>query len=101
MATIIHRAGWFLSERSATPEAFFHNRRHFLKRLGFVGGGLLSSALAGCNRLEAPAHSAPSDAAKSIPLPNGYPAQRNVEFDPGWRLTNEKDASTYNNFYEF
>lgn len=31
----------------------------------------------------------------------GYPHLRNPEFDPGWRLTDEKVASTYNNFYEF
>ncbi len=101
MPHIIHRPGWFLSERSTTPEAFFHNRRHFLKQLGFAGSGLLASALAGCNRSETPGHSAASDAPKSIPLPKGYPAARNAEFNPGWRLTNEKDASTYNNFYEF
>ncbi len=101
MANIIHRPGWFLSERCVTPEAAFHNRRHFLKQLGFAGSGLLASALAGCNRSETPGHSAASDAPKSIPLPKGYPAPRNAEFNPGWRLTNEKDASTYNNFYEF
>jgi sulfoxide reductase catalytic subunit YedY len=31
----------------------------------------------------------------------GYPHARNKAFDPGWRLTDEKIASTYNNFYEF
>src|SRR6266568_3103490 len=101
MANIIHRPGWFLSERCVTPEAVFHNRRHFLKQLGFAGGGLLASVLAGCNRSETPGHSAASDAPKSVPLPKGYPAARNAQFNPGWRLTNEKDASTYNNFYEF
>ena len=101
MANIIQRPGWSLSERSATPEAVFQNRRYFLKQLGFAGGGVLASALAGCNRSETPVQSATSDAPKSTPLPKGYPAPRNTEFNPGWRLTNEKDASTYNNFYEF
>lgn len=101
MANIIHRPGWFLSERCATPEAVFFTRRHFLKQLGFAGGGLLVSGLAGCSRSETSTHAAASDPPKSLPLPKGYPAPRNAAFNPGWRLTNEKDAGTYNNFYEF
>src|SRR5438445_13356148 len=100
MPHIIHRPGWFLSERSTTPEAFFHNRRHFLKRLGFARSGLLASALAGCNRSETPVHSATADAPKSIALPKGYPASRNAEFNHVWRLTHEKDASTHNKSHE-
>ena len=34
-------------------------------------------------------------------LPKVYPAPRNAEFNPGWQLTPEKVAGTYNNFYEF
>src|SRR6266403_426695 len=101
MANIIHRPGWFLSERWATPEGAFHDRRHFLKQLGFAGGGLLASALAGCNRSQTSVPSPLPDAKVSASLPKGYPAPRNAEFNPGWRLTNEKEASTYNNFYEF
>src|SRR5882724_10883887 len=101
MANIIHRPGWFLSERCVTPEGIFHNRRQFLKQLGFAGGGLLASALTGCNRSETSVQLAAPDAQISVPLPKGYPAPRNAEFNPGWRLTNEKDTNTYNNFYEF
>lgn len=106
MANLIHRPDWFLPERAVTPEGAFRNRREFLKQLGFAGGGLLATALAGCNKSEAPssiatgASVARPGVAPTAPV-NGYPAQRNAEFNPGWRLTNEKDASTYNNFYEF
>src|SRR6266404_6063733 len=101
MANIIHRLAWFLSERYATSEAAFHNRRHFLKQLGFAGSGLLASAFAGCDRSETRAHSAASDAPKSIPLPKGYPAPPNSEYHPSWRLTNVFHASPYLVFVAF
>ncbi len=30
-----------------------------------------------------------------------WPAKRNADFNPGWTLTNEQVAGSYNNFYEF
>ena len=106
MANLIHRPDRFLPERSVTPETAFRNRRYFLKRLGFAGGGLLATTLTGCNKSELPSSNtanlseAPQDIG-AIDTVKGYPAQRNAEFNPGWRLTAEQVASTYNNFYEF
>src|SRR5271154_5038282 len=106
MANIIHRPEWNLPERSVTPEAAFLNRRQFLRQLGFASAGLLAGTLLGCSRSDPSAtNSADSpgsltDTGSTIPA-KGYPAQRNQEFNPGWRLTNEKAAGTYNNFYEF
>lgn len=106
MANLIHRPQWHLSERLVTSEKAFQNRRQFLRQLGFTGAGLLTATLAGCNKAEPAAQtSAASSTAspdnRAIMPVKGFPAPRNAEFNPGWRLTNEKDASTYNNFYEF
>ena len=85
MANIIRRPGWYIPERSITPESVFRNRRRFLKELGCLGGAALISS-----QLQA------AEAAKK------YPFSRNKEFDPaGVKLTDEKVAATYNNFYEF
>lgn len=106
MANLIHRPEWHLPERLVTPEKAFHNRRQFLRQLGFTGAGLLTATLAGCNKSDPSTQNPTSSSAASpeggpiMPV-KGFPAPRNAEFNPGWRLTNEKDASTYNNFYEF
>ncbi len=106
MGNIIHRPEWHLPERLVTPEAAFHNRRQFLRQLGFTGAGVLAATLVGCNQSESSTRNAASSSdalpdAAPVVLVKGFPAQRNPDFNPGWRLTNEKDASTYNNFYEF
>ena len=103
MANLIHRPEWHLPDRLITSEKAFQNRRQFLRQLGFTGAGLLTATLVGCNKSETDprnASIATPDNAPVLPV-KGYPAQRNAEFNPGWRRTNEKDASTYNNFYEF
>src|SRR6476646_10288587 len=84
MANIILRPGWFVPEKEVTPERVFRNRRTFLKELGFLGGAaLLGQALEGAE-------------AKKYPFP------RNKEFDPAnVKLTDETEAGTWNNFYEF
>ena len=88
-----------------TPEAAFQNRRRFLRQLGFAGAGLLAATLAGCDKSDSASNAATSpsaspDSAPIVPI-KGYPAPRNAKFNPGWRLTNEKEAGIYNNFYEF
>jgi sulfoxide reductase catalytic subunit YedY len=87
MANVILRPDWFIPEKFATPERGFRDRRRFLKELGLGGAGLLAARGFGA---------APAAGAQAR-----YPAPRNKEFDPGWRLTNERVAATYNNFYEF
>src|SRR5262249_25292907 len=105
MANIIHRPEWYLPERAVTLEAAFRNRREFLRQIGFTGAGLLAGTLVGCNKSDTAsgtvtAPPASRDSAPTAPL-KGYPAPRNADFNPGWRLTNENTANTYNNFYEF
>lgn len=84
---IVRPDGW-LPEKAVTPETAFVNRRRFVKQLGWVGAGLVGSRFA-------------SLAAESDPYGKGFPYARSKDFDPGWGLTDEKVASSYNNFYEF
>ena len=72
---IRRRRGWELPEAQATPEAVFLNRRRLLAG---SAAGLLLPRLA---------------AAQGAP--------RNPRFEAGRALTAERDATTYNNFYEF
>jgi sulfoxide reductase catalytic subunit YedY len=87
MANVIRRPEWALPERLVTAEQVFVNRRQFLKRAGF-GGWLAASWAKG------------ADGAGATPAAT-YPAKRNPAFNPGWTLTNERVAGSYNNFYEF
>ncbi|QDO97820.1 protein-methionine-sulfoxide reductase catalytic subunit MsrP [Ferrovibrio terrae] len=84
-----HRS-WELPESQATPESVFLDRRKLLAGMGMTG--LLASA--GLR----PAFAAADAAAIA---PELYPAKRNTAFDPGRDLTEEKVATSYNNFYEF
>jgi len=87
---IRRRRGWELPESQATPESVFLDRRKLLAGMGMTG--LLAGA--GIN----PAFGAADAAAVA---PELYPAKRNAAFDPGRDLTEEKVATSYNNFYEF
>jgi sulfoxide reductase catalytic subunit YedY len=72
---IIHRREWEISESRVTPEPFVLGRR---------------AALAGAAALAAP----------RLALAQG--ATRNPAFaDAGRPITDERDSTTYNNFYEF
>jgi sulfoxide reductase catalytic subunit YedY len=73
---IVRRRGWEIPEHMVTPEAVMTNRRGLL-------GGSLALAFAGTAYAEEA----------------GPP--RNPAFEAGRALTAEKDATTYNNFYEF
>jgi sulfoxide reductase catalytic subunit YedY len=94
MANIIIRPDWHIPENRVTPEAVYVKRRAFLKQMGFTGAGLLAAPLAGL---------AQADAKKDAPAKSTklYPAPRNKEFDPGWKLSEQQITATYNNFYEF
>jgi sulfoxide reductase catalytic subunit YedY len=76
---------WAMPEREATPEAVYMNRRTFLG----AGAGLIGAAAFG-GRAEAAVASA-----------DLYPAARNEAFTLDRPLTDEKVATSYNNFYEF
>ncbi len=76
---IIHRPGWNAPEHQVTPQALVTGRR-----------ALMASAI-----LAAPA-AAQMGAAPPLP-----PHTRNERFQGGRALTAEREATTYNNFYEF
>jgi sulfoxide reductase catalytic subunit YedY len=73
---IVRRRGWEIPAHQVTPEAVVMNRRGLL-------AGSMALAFAGTARAEEA----------------GVP--RNPAFEPGRALTAEKDATTYNNYYEF
>jgi sulfoxide reductase catalytic subunit YedY len=89
---IIHRRGWEIPERLATPERLVFNRRSIL-----VGGASALALMPGAalaQRVE--------DLAK---LPdttaNLYPAKRDDKYKLDRPITDEKINANYNNFYEF
>ncbi len=83
------RKGWEISEREATPEALFLDRRSVLG----AGAGALLSGLTPTIALAATEEADPSAAL--------YPAKRNDAFTLDRELTAEKLNGQYNNFYEF
>jgi len=91
---------WEISEREATPEQIYLNRRRFIKTLGLAAIFLLTAlnesrgaatTLSGWHRVSA----AVLDDTKSI-----YPAKRNEKFGLDRPLTDEWATAHYNNFYE-
>ncbi|MTI19067.1 protein-methionine-sulfoxide reductase catalytic subunit MsrP [Rhodobacteraceae bacterium RKSG542] len=88
---IIHPKSWHIPEREVTPEAIFMNRRALVKSMGFLGLGAVAAGALPRSVL----------AQEADPTANLYPAQRDDRFTVSRALTPEKDASTYNNFYEF
>jgi sulfoxide reductase catalytic subunit YedY len=88
---IKRKRGWELPESAATDEAVFHDRRRLMK--GLAAGPILASGL-----LRAGSAFAAEAADPSAGL---YPAKRNDKFTLDRPVTPEKDATTYNNFYEF
>src|SRR5262245_39226625 len=85
---IRRKRGWELSNSEATPEAVFHRRRDLLKAVAagsIIAPGLLSSLAAAAG--EDPA--------------GLYPAKQNPRYVLDRPLTDEKLATSYNNFYEF
>jgi methionine sulfoxide reductase catalytic subunit len=90
---VIRRKGWEIPESQVTPEAAFFNRRAFLA--GAAGTiAALSPELAAAQRV--------SDVA-NLPDPTAdlYPAKANTTYPVDRALTEEKIATSYNNFYEF
>lgn len=76
---------WSLRENDITPEDTWLNRRQVLAGLG-LGGGLIAGGLM------------PSLASAAI---TGFPAPRNPDFTLDRDITDEEEATTYTNFYEF
>ncbi|MGD9616759.1 MAG: protein-methionine-sulfoxide reductase catalytic subunit MsrP [Alphaproteobacteria bacterium] len=83
------KRGWELPESAATDETVFRDRRRLLQ--GLAAGPILASGAAGF-----PAWAAPADPSSGL-----YPTRRNNRYALDRPVTAEKDATTYNNFYEF
>jgi methionine sulfoxide reductase catalytic subunit len=98
---IKRKRDWELAEREATPESMFMNRRTLVKAL--AAGPLLAAGagLSGC--FDEATASNPSQLADLTPDPTAdlYPVKRNPLYKVGRDITDEADATTYNNFYEF
>ena len=75
--------GWTIAEREATPEKLFFGRRAALA----AAGGLAATGIA-----------LPSSPAGAIDLPQ---AMRNPRYRTERPITAEREATTYNNYYEF
>src|SRR3954470_1574297 len=85
---MIHRPGWHLPDRLATPEALVFDRRSLLV-------GAAASALAPALARAQRAADAPDPAADL------YPAKRNETYALDRPVTDETINGHYNNFYEF
>jgi methionine sulfoxide reductase catalytic subunit len=78
--------GWELPDRAATPEILYLNRREAVKAMGLGAMTLAAPGLA---------------FAQNDPTAGRYPAPRNDRFGTPAPVSDEKLATTYNNFYEF
>jgi sulfoxide reductase catalytic subunit YedY len=87
---IRRRRGWELPESAATDEAVYLDRRRLMK--GLAAGPILASGLLGGR-----------EALADEPDPSAglYPAKKNPKYTLDRAITAEKDATTYNNFYEY
>ena len=88
---VIHRRGWEIPDRLATPEHLVFNRRTFLAGASAVA---LLPGTVSAQRL--------TDVA-NLPDPTAdlYPAKRNETYKLDRAITDEKINTHYNNFYEF
>ena len=86
---IKRRQGWELPERLATSEDIYLNRRKLVRAMGLGALGMSMPAAAF------------AQAADADPSAKYYPAKRNDKYGDPRPLTDEKLATTYNNYYEF
>jgi methionine sulfoxide reductase catalytic subunit len=86
---IRRKKGWELPESAATDEAVFHDRRRLMR--GLAAGSILAPGL-----LRGGMAFAADDPSAGL-----YPAKRNDKYTLDRPLTDEKAATTYNNFYEY
>lgn len=85
----VHRKpGWYLKESAATDESAYLNRRELVAAIA-AGPILLASGGALAQR------------ATDDPSAKLYPLKRNEAFVLDRPLTDEKEATSYNNFYEY
>lgn len=93
--------GWELPESAATPESVFRQRRALIK--GLAAGPILAVALPGlaaCDDSSSKKGKAQASG-DGDPTADLYPAKRNERYAIDRAITGEKDATTYNNYYEY
>jgi len=86
------KRGWELPEWAATPEAVFADRRRLVKGIA-AGSILLATGALGAGRARG---DAPADPSAKL-----YPVKRNEAYKLDRPITDEKLATSYNNYYEF
>src|SRR5688572_15512103 len=82
--------GWEVPERLATPESSYLHRRALVRAMGL-----------GAAALALPSAVMAQDKAAPDPSAGLYPAKRNDKYGVPTPMTAERQATTYNNFYEF
>ena len=84
---IKRKRGWELGENRATPESTYLQRRDLVRALGLAAVSLALPTVA--------------SAQDKDPSAGLYPAKRNDKYGVPTPMTAERQATTYNNFYEF
>jgi len=87
------KKGWELPESAVTPEDIYLNRRQIVKALGIAPAIAATASI-----LPAGMAMAATDSDPSAGL---YPVPRNEKYTVDRALTEESEATSYNNFYEF
>ncbi len=95
---IKRRRGWEIPESQATPEHLVANRRTIMKAAG--AGAML---LPGAAQAQFWRRGEPADpwARNPAEVPDLPPSMRNTRYAAGRAISPERDAITFNNFYEF
>lgn len=107
MAYIISPKPWHESRTKSIEEADYWNRRELIKKMGLATGALMMapSLLSACSNKKGSAQKSPlqeqADSFTFKGMSDLYPAQRNKKYTLDRPMTEEYDATHYNNFYEF
>ena len=100
---IFNKPDWSLPDKDATDEDVYLSRRRILTAMG-VGGVILAAPAVPHvwrNMQAMMPKAAPIAPPEPDPSANLYPVKRNAAYTLDRPVTDERDATTYNNFYEF
>ena len=91
--------GWELPESAATSETLFRQRRSLMKAI--AAGPILAASSAIGGSLMLPRGAFAQSAKTPDPTADLYPVAQNMRYRAERAITAEKDATSYNNYYEF
>ncbi len=97
---IFKKPDWSKPDREATDEDVYLNRRRILTAMG-IGGAILAAPFAWRGMQGILPEPVPIVPPEPDPSAGIYPVERNTAYTLDRELTPEKDAISYNNFYEF